>query len=49
MDILLLLIPLALILGGIWLWGFMWALKDGQFEDPEGAASRILFDDLPPD
>lgn len=49
MDILLLLIPVALILGGLWLAGFMWALKDGQFDDPEGAASRILSDDNPPE
>ena len=47
MDILLILIPLALLLGGLWLFGFMWALKDGQFDDPEGAGNRILFDDPP--
>lgn len=49
MDILLILIPLALLLGAIWLFCFMWALKDGQFDDPEGAANRILFDDTPTD
>lgn len=51
MDILLYLIPIALIMGGLWLAGFMWALKSGQFEDPEGSANRILRDDtdhLPP-
>ncbi|TAL31933.1 MAG: cbb3-type cytochrome oxidase assembly protein CcoS [Alphaproteobacteria bacterium] len=45
MDILLYLIPIALTLGVLWLGGFFWALKDGQFDDPEGSASRILFDD----
>lgn len=45
MDILLCLIPAALALGVLWLAGFMWALKDGQFDDPEGAANRILFDE----
>ena len=45
MDILLYLIPIALTLGGLWLAGFMWALKSGQFDDPEGAANRILMDD----
>lgn len=45
MDILLYLIPIALTLGALWLGGFMWALRSGQFDDPEGAASRILFDD----
>ncbi|MCG5244297.1 cbb3-type cytochrome oxidase assembly protein CcoS [Azospirillum doebereinerae] len=30
---------------------FLWALKSGQFDDLDGAAHRILFDDdkpLPP-
>lgn len=45
MDILLYLIPMALVMGGLWLVGFMWALKTGQFDDPEGAANRILFDE----
>lgn len=45
MDILLYLIPIALTLGLIWLLGFMWAMKNGQFEDLEGNAERILEDD----
>lgn len=45
MDILLYLIPMALVMGGLWLVGFMWALRTGQFDDPEGAANRILFQD----
>ena len=24
---------------------FFWALEDGQYDDPEGAAERILHDD----
>lgn len=47
MDILIYLIPAALLMGVLWLWGFMWALKSGQMDDPEGAASRILQDDPP--
>ncbi|WP_298368579.1 cbb3-type cytochrome oxidase assembly protein CcoS [Azospirillum sp.] len=38
-------------LGGLGLAAFLWALKSGQFEDLDGAANRILFDDdapLPP-
>ncbi|MFC5358549.1 cbb3-type cytochrome oxidase assembly protein CcoS [Azospirillum himalayense] len=27
---------------------FLWALKSGQFDDLDGAAHRILFDDEPP-
>ncbi len=45
MDILLYLIPIALLLGGAGLVAFLWSLKSGQFEDMEGAANRILFDD----
>ncbi len=43
------LIPAALLLGGLGLAGFLWALKSGQFEDLEGAAYRALEDDLPED
>lgn len=45
MSGLLFLIPLALILGGLGLAAFLWALKDGQYDDLDGAANRILFDD----
>ena len=48
MTILLYLIPIALVLGGLGLAGFLWALKSGQYEDMEGAANRILFDDDEP-
>ncbi len=49
MDILLYLIPVALVLGAVALGGFLWALKSGQFDDMEGAANRILFDDDDPE
>lgn len=39
------LIPVALLLGGLGLAAFLWALKSGQFDDLDGAAYRILFDD----
>lgn len=42
---LLLLVPLALALGLAGLAAFFWALRDGQFDDPDGAAARILIDD----
>jgi cbb3-type cytochrome oxidase maturation protein len=45
MTILIYLIPVALLLGGLGLAGFLWALRSGQYEDLDGAASRILFDD----
>jgi len=44
-NILLWLIPAALLLGLLGLLGFLWALKSGQFEDLDGAAHRILFED----
>jgi cbb3-type cytochrome oxidase maturation protein len=42
---LLILIPIALLLGGSGVAAFFWALRSNQFEDPEGAAERILLDD----
>ena len=49
MDVLLFLVPAALVLGALGLGAFLWSLKSGQFDDPDGAAGRILFDDdLPP-
>jgi cbb3-type cytochrome oxidase maturation protein len=42
---LLLLIPIALALGLAGLLTFLWALRSGQFDDLDGAAGRILFDD----
>ncbi len=45
MSGLLYLIPIALFLGLLGLGAFLWALKSGQFEDLDGAAHRILFDD----
>ena len=49
MSGLLYLIPIALFLGGLGLAAFLWALRSSQFEDLDGAASRILFDDDAPD
>jgi cbb3-type cytochrome oxidase maturation protein len=42
---LLFLIPVALTLGLIGLAAFFWALRNGQFDDPDGSAARILLDD----
>jgi cbb3-type cytochrome oxidase maturation protein len=50
MEILTILIPASLLLGGIGLAAFFWALKKGQFDDPQGDANRILtkdWDDRP--
>lgn len=45
MSNLLILIPVALLLGFIGLMGFLWALKNNQFDDMDGAAHRILDDE----
>ena len=39
------LIALALVLGAVGLLVFLWSLRSGQYEDLDGAAERILFDD----
>ncbi len=39
------LIPIAIGLGLVGLAAFFWALRSGQFDDPKGAAERILLDD----
>ena len=45
MDVIFILIPLALVLLVLIIWGFMWAVKSGQFEDMEGPAYKILLND----
>ncbi len=47
MDALIILVPVALVLGLVGLGGFLWALRSGQYDDLDGAAARILFDDPP--
>lgn len=48
MIILLLLIPLSLMLLGIAVWAFVWAVRGGQFDDLDAAALDILVDERPP-
>lgn len=45
MNILLMMLPGALLLGCLALGGFVWALKSGQFDDPAGDAARVLLDE----
>ena len=45
MTVLSILIPAAVMLGLMGLGAFVWALNSGQFDDPDGAAERILLDD----
>ena len=39
------LIPISLCLGAVGLGAFLWSLRSGQYEDLDGAAERVLFDD----
>lgn len=45
MNVLLFLIPVALLMGLAGLIAFIWSLNSGQYEDLDGAAARILEDD----
>jgi cbb3-type cytochrome oxidase maturation protein len=39
------LVPIALALGLTGLVAFLWTLRSGQYDDLDGAAERILFQD----
>ncbi|MFL6592798.1 MAG: cbb3-type cytochrome oxidase assembly protein CcoS [Luteimonas sp.] len=45
MTILLLLVPLSLVLLGVAIWAFVWAVRRGQFDDLDTPALDILVDD----
>jgi cbb3-type cytochrome oxidase maturation protein len=45
MNILLFLIPITLVLGICGLLAFLWTVKNKQYDDLEGSAKRILFED----
>jgi cbb3-type cytochrome oxidase maturation protein len=43
MDIMLYMIPVALLTGLLWLFAFLWSMKNGQLDDLDGASHRALF------
>jgi len=45
MNILLFLIPVSIVLLGVAVWAFRWAVRKGQFENLDAAAIDILRDD----
>lgn len=47
MEIIFLLIPISLLLLGLILWILLWAVRSGQYDDLEGPAHQILWDDEP--
>ncbi len=48
MDIFYALVVMGIVLMAFAFWGFWWAVKNGQFDDLEGPAHRILMDDDDP-
>ncbi len=46
MEIILFLLPIAIILGGSFIVFFIWATKTGQYDDLDSPAKRMLFEDL---
>lgn len=45
MEIVIVLIPLSLVLLSVAVLIFRWAVRNGQYDDLEGPAHRILYDD----
>jgi cbb3-type cytochrome oxidase maturation protein len=45
MEVLIYLVPMALVLGLLGLVGFLWSLKSGQYEHLDGAAWRAIMDE----
>lgn len=48
MPALYIMIPAALLVVGIAVWVFFWAVDNGQYEDLDSPAHSILFDDQDP-
>jgi cbb3-type cytochrome oxidase maturation protein len=44
MNVLIFLVPLALFLGLVGLAAFLWSIRNGQYDDLDGAALRVLDD-----
>jgi cbb3-type cytochrome oxidase maturation protein len=45
MEVVFILLPLALLVAGVMLGFFVWAVRSGQYDDLETPAVRILLDD----
>ena len=48
MSVIYLLLPLALLIAGVMLGFFIWAVRSGQFDDLDTPAMRVLFNDSYP-
>ena len=47
MSTLYVMVPVALALAATALVAFIWAVRSGQFDDPQSEAYRMLFEDQP--
>ncbi len=47
MSVLFILIPLSIVLAGLFLWAFIWAVRSGQYDDTQTPSMRVLLDDAP--
>ncbi len=45
MEIIWILIPFALLLGGLFVYGFFWMVNNGQYDDLDSPQYRMLLDD----
>jgi len=48
MSVVLYLILISICLGAVGLAAFLWSLRSGQYDDLDGAAERVLFDEEEP-
>ncbi|MBN8586823.1 MAG: cbb3-type cytochrome oxidase assembly protein CcoS [Rhodothermia bacterium] len=45
MNILMVMVPIAILLAAVAVYAFTWAIRSGQYEDTETPAMRMLWDD----
>jgi cbb3-type cytochrome oxidase maturation protein len=44
MSVIIILLIVSILIAGGFLIGFIWSVKDGQFDDQQSPAQRMLFD-----
>lgn len=44
MSVIIILLIISILIAGGFLMGFLWSVKDGQFDDQQSPAQRMLFD-----
>ena len=48
MSVMYIVLPIALLLAAAGVWAFIWAVRNGQLDDLQTPALRMLLDDDPP-